>query len=263
MTYLFIDTALSALRDFIDPATLFAFDLDGTLAPIVADPGGIRVPAAVREALAELRERAVMAIITGRSRRDAQRHLGIIPQYLIGNHGAEGLPGWEQHEEKFRRVGGQWYRQLHKMIPGMDSAGIAVENKGMSLSIHYRAAQNRPAARSLVLNAIGLLVPAPRVVGGKYVVNLLPGEAPDKGTALMQLMRQAGCAKGFFVGDDQTDEDVFQLDGGQLFTVHVGTGTRSRARYFLRGQREIPALLRHINDTLAEANPESIRGQGR
>jgi trehalose 6-phosphate phosphatase len=255
MTYLFSDAGLAALHDFIDLATLFAFDLDGTLAPIAADPGGIRVPQAIQRALAELKERAAIAIITGRSRMDALHHLGVEPRYLVGNHGAEGLPGWERYEEDFRRLGGEWERQLLRMIPDGEISGIVVENKGMSVSVHYRGTINRPAARSLVLNAIGHLVPQPRVVGGKYIENLLPEEAPDKGAALLQLMSRAGCAKGFFVGDDQTDEDVFQMDGGKLFTVRVGIGTRSRARYFLRGQREIPVLLRHINNTLAQMNP--------
>jgi len=252
MTYLFSDTGLAALYDFIDHATLFAFDLDGTLAPIAADPKGIRVPVAVREALADLRDRAAIAIITGRSRKDAQRHLGVVPQYLVGNHGAEGLPGWERYEEDFRRLAGEWERQLRGVIPDGENSGIVVENKGMSVSIHYRSAGDRPTARSRVRNAIGRLIPQPRVVGGKYVENLLPGEAPDKGVALLQLMSRAGNTKGFFVGDDQTDEDVFQLDGGQLFTVRVETGEKSRARYFLQGQREIPLLLCHINYILAQ-----------
>ena len=255
MTYLFSDKGLAALHDFVDPATLFAFDLDGTLAPIIADPGGIHVSAAVQEALAELKEWAAMAIITGRSRRDALHHLGVAPQYLVGNHGAEGLPGWERYKEDFRLLGDGWERQLHGRIPDGENSGIVVENKGMSVSVHYRNARNRPSARSLVQRAIAQLVPQPRVVGGKYVENLLPEEAPDKGSALLQLMRMAGCAKGFFVGDDQTDEDVFRLDGDQLFTVRVGTGTKSRARYFLRGQGEIPSLLHHVNDTLAQIHP--------
>jgi trehalose 6-phosphate phosphatase len=255
MTYLLSDGGLAALHDFIDPATLFAFDLDGTLAPIVADPEDIRVPQAIQTALAKLGDRAAMAIITGRSRKDAQGHLGVVPQYLVGNHGAEGLPGWEQYEEDFRRLGGEWERQLHRMIPDGEISGIVVENKGMSVSVHYRGTINRPAARSIVLNAIGHLVPAPKVVGGKYVENLLPAEAPDKGTALLQLMRRAGCTKGFFIGDDQTDEDVFQLDWKELFTVRVGIGKRSKARYFLQDQGEILLLLRHMNDALAQMNP--------
>lgn len=252
MTYLLSDTGLAALYAFIDPSTLFAFDLDGTLAPIAAGPGDIRVPQAVRMALAELKDRAVMAIITGRSRMDALYHLVVESRYLVGNHGAEGLPGWERYEEDFRRLAADWEWQLHRMIPDGKNSGIVVENKGMSVSVHYRGAGNRPAARSLVLNVIGRLVPQPRVVGGKYVENLLPGEAPDKGVALLQLMSQAGCAKGFFVGDDCTDEDVFRLDRKGLFTVRVGIATRSRARFFLRDQEEILLLLRHVNDALAQ-----------
>ncbi len=261
MTYLFSDAGLEALREFIDPETLFAFDLDGTLAPIASDPGGIHVPAAVQEALANLRKRAMIAIITGRSRKDAQRHLRVVPQYLVGNHGAEGLPGWERCEEEYRQLTGSWEKQLRRGIPDDTDSGIVVENKGMSLSIHYRSARDRAAARSFVLDAIGQLIPGPRVVGGKCVENLLPAEAPDKGAALMQLMRRAGREKGFFVGDDRTDEDVFRLDGDRLFTVRVGTGRKSQARFFLRSQREIPLLLRHINDALirngAGAGPES------
>jgi trehalose 6-phosphate phosphatase len=255
MTYLFSDTGLAALHAFIDPATLFAFDLDGTLAPIAADPGSIRIPQDIQKALAELKDRAPMAIITGRSRMDARHHLGGEPQFLVGNHGAEGLPGWERYEEDFRRLAGEWEWQLPRIIPDGETSGIVVENKGMSVSVHYRGAKNRPVARSFVLNAIGRLVPQPRVVGGKYVENLLPEEAPDKGVALLQLMSGAGCAKGFFVGDDQTDEDVFQLDREELFTVRVGIRTRSRARFFLRNQGEVLQLLHRINDALAQMNP--------
>jgi trehalose 6-phosphate phosphatase len=255
MTYLFSDQGLAALRDFVDPATLFAFDLDGTLAPIVADPGEIRVPPVVQAALAELKERVPVAIITGRSRENARRHLGVAPQYLVGNHGAEGLPGWEGYEENFRRLGGEWTRQLQRAIPDREHPGIVVENKGMSVSIHYRGAKDRAGARSLVAKAIGQLLPAPRVIGGKYVENLLPDEAPDKGTALLELMNRAGCAKGFFAGDDRTDEDVFRLGWEKLFTVRVGTGRGSRARYFLRDQGEIVALLNRINEALSRLKP--------
>ena len=41
----------------------------------------------------------IVAVITGRSRSDAMQHLAITPHYLIGNHGAEGLPGWESQDK--------------------------------------------------------------------------------------------------------------------------------------------------------------------
>lgn len=253
MIHLLTRRGLAALADFVDPdTTLFAFDLDGTLAPIAAEPSAIRLSKAVREALAELKQRATLAIITGRSRKDAQRHLAMVPHYLVGNHGSEGLPGWEKYEEEFRHRSAQWTRQLRSLLPEGQMSGVYIENKGPSVSVHFRGAADRTAARSAVLGAIDRLSPAPRIVGGKYVENLLPNEAPDKGTALLQLMSQSDCAKGLFAGDDQTDEDVFQLNWNHLFTIRVGKGKNSRARYFLRKQEEILMLLRQINVILAQ-----------
>jgi trehalose 6-phosphate phosphatase len=56
-------------------------------------------------------------------------------------------------------------------------------------------------------------------------------------------MAAAGCGKAFFIGDDVTDEDVFALKKGNIFTVKVGYDFRSGAGYFLRRQREIIRLL--------------------
>lgn len=252
LTYIFKDTVLADMKSFIDRATLFAFDLDGTLAPIVPDPDAIGIPGAIREEFAILNERAVVAVITGRSRSDARMHLGAAPRYLIGNHGAEGLPGWEDREGEFIRTASQWQSQLDVLLPIADRAGIAVENKGATLSIHYRHAGRIRLTHALILRTIDRLVPQPRRISGKYVENLIPNAAPDKGVALSLLMQQAGCRKGFFVGDDETDEDVFSLDNENIFTIRVGRRTGSRARFYLRGQHEIIRLMQEINKCLGQ-----------
>ena len=253
MTYLFSIAGLAALRSFVHPAVLFAFDLDGTLAPIVENPGRIQIPEAIQQELLLLKQRATVAVITGRSRADALDHLGIVPHHLIGNHGAEGLPGWEEQEEEFRHLGMIWERQLLAMFPAAEELGLVIENKGQSISIHYRKAESSKEAPVFLLNGISSLIPQPRRISGKYLENLLPQTAPDKGTAIRQLMNQVGCTRGFFAGDDETDEDVFRLAGDQLFCVRVGYKIDSRARYYLHDQQEIPLLLRCINDALEEA----------
>jgi len=250
--YLLGEAGLASLNAFIDPSTLFAFDLDGTLAPIVDDPAGIAVPSAVNRELARLKKQAALAIITGRSCQDARKHLGIVPHYLVGNHGAEGLPGWEERREEFRDLGIKWEGQLRKLFSASASAGIVVENKGASVAIHYRNAPIKAAAGALVLQAIDHLEPPPRHVRGKCVENLLPAAAPDKGVAMLDLMQREGYAKAMFVGDDATDEDVFRLAGENLFTVHVGSRPQSRARYYLKNQREMLLLLRQINARLVQ-----------
>lgn len=250
ITSLFSESGLNALRSFVDHGTLFAFDLDGTLTPITTDPQSILVPKATREELCRLIKYAPVAVITGRSRSDARAHLGITPRFLIGNHGAEGLPGWEEREKEFVDICVDWELQLSRILLPENVPGISIENKGASLSIHYRETHYRRRARTLILRGIDLLMPRPRRVRGKCVENLLPEAAPDKGTAMLYLMDLMKCPKGFYVGDDATDEDVFRLDRNRLFTVRVGTMQTSRAQYELRSQGETVHLLREINQIL-------------
>jgi len=249
---LFSEPGLTALRNFVDHATLFAFDLDGTLTPIISDPQNILVSEATKEELCRLIKHAPVAVITGRSRNDARAHLGIAPMFLIGNHGAEGLPGWEVREKEFVDICIGWERQLSRIFLPSNVSGISIENKGMSLSIHYREARYRRRARTLILRGIDLLMPKPRRVRGKCVENLLPAAAPDKGTAMLYLMDLTKCPKGFYAGDDVTDEDVFRLDGNCLFTVRVGAVQSSRAQYELLSQGDTLRLLKEINRILAQ-----------
>jgi trehalose 6-phosphate phosphatase len=248
--YLFSRTGLSDLHGFVDRHNLFAFDLDGTLAPIVDHAGKISISEAVREVLAGLCSRAPVAIITGRSRTDAAGHLGIVPRFLVGNHGAEGLPGWEEQEKTYIDTCRAWEDQLSGSPVLRDIPGVMIENKGATLSIHYRAACNQERVRLLIGRVVKALLPPPRLVAGKCVENLLPREAPDKGTAMQRLMDLAGCAKGLYAGDDVTDEEVFRIKGGHLFTVKVGTEVPTQAMYYLKTQGEVVRLLKEINDRL-------------
>ncbi|HEX5772954.1 MAG TPA: trehalose-phosphatase [Geomobilimonas sp.] len=246
MTYLFSDAGRAALRRFVDRATLFAFDLDGTLAPIVADPDRILIPQDTRERLMRLNRMAPVAIITGRARADARKHLGFNPRYLVGNHGAEGLPGGEKHEEEFCRQCKEWQDQLKILMPHASECGIFIENKGATLSLHYRNASDPDAANKTLVQAISQLKPPPRRIPGKYVENIVPYGAPHKGEALSQLMRQTGWSRALFVGDDATDEDVFSLMNDRILGVRVGCEGSSLAGYCLSDQREILDVLNEI-----------------
>ena len=143
-----------------------------------------------------------------------------------------------------------WERQLRGLFPPEKVSEIYIENKGTTLSLHYRAAHNKRQTRVLLLQSIEKLIPRPRRIPGKCVENLLPATAPDKGTAIRYLLGLSGSFKGIYVGDDATDEEVFRLDGDRLLTIRVGTGGRSRARYRLREQSEVARLLEEINRRL-------------
>ncbi len=249
-TYLFSAAGCAALHGFIDRATLFAFDLDGTLAPIAADPSLIMIAEEVRRGLIRLGQIAPLAIITGRARADARAHLGFEPLFLVGNHGAEGLPDGAGRGDGYVRLCRDWEQQLRLLLPNDRHVGIIVENKGETLSIHYRNLPERERARGVILESIQRLTPLPRLVSGKFVENLLPQDAPNKGEALASIMRRSGCRRSLFVGDDETDEDVFRLRDDHVFGIRVGRDSASAARYFIHEQNEIGPLLAELIESL-------------
>jgi trehalose 6-phosphate phosphatase len=60
------------------------------------------------------------------------------------------------------------------------------------------------------------------------------------------LMLQTGIKSAFYIGDDDTDEDVFSLPNTRIFTVRVGRKVSSQAQYFISEQAEINPLLRTL-----------------
>lgn len=255
MKYLFSAAGRAALHAFVTQATLFAFDLDGTLAPIVDDPADITIPDKVRHALIQLDGMAPVAVITGRSRADALAHLGFTPRFLVGNHGAEGLPGQEGQDWRFLDQVAVWDQQLTELLSPEIRSSILFENKGETLSLHYRHAACPDDVHAALLAAIALLVPAPRRVGGKFVENLIPQGAPHKGDALLCIMKQLECRRAVFVGDDETDEDVFRLADDSIFGIRIGKDNESAAGSYLLSQSEIVPLLDEIITVLFQSGP--------
>ncbi|MBT1074008.1 trehalose-phosphatase [Geobacter grbiciae] len=262
MTYLFSNSGRRELRAFIESTTLFAFDLDGTLAPIVADPAGIVIPSEIRTRLIHLDRMAPVAIITGRSRADALAHLGFVPRFLMGNHGAEGLPGGDESEREFVCFCRGWREQLGILLLADGSAGVVIEDKGATLSLHYRGSPDPERAHREILEAVSRLEPSPRRVSGKFVENLVPRDALHKGEALLRIMEYLGCRRAIFVGDDVTDEDVFRLRDDRIFGIRVGMRAASAARFFIREQGEIGALLDEIMAVLETSAGGNLSSTG-
>jgi trehalose 6-phosphate phosphatase len=60
----------------------------------------------------------------------------------------------------------------------------------------------------------------------------------------------------FFVGDDETDEDVFELADGLIMGVRVGRQAESRVQYYLKHQSEIEEVIRFLVRRI-DRTPES------
>lgn len=233
------------LDSIVRPDMLCVFDFDGTLAPIVPQPEQARMTLAVKKRMLELSRLASVGIITGRSLEDVRKRLEFQPTYVVGNHGLEGIPGRERQSAAWEAVCLGWEQAILAALKDKDSfdAGIRLENKRYSLSVHYRFARDHLEAQKRLTELFATLSPPPRIVAGKSVFNLLPSDAGDKGDALEQLIEISGAPTAIFVGDDVTDEDAFALRHDGLMTVRIGWSGSSAAKYFLSQRGEIVLLL--------------------
>lgn len=226
------------LAQFAWSNVLLALDYDGTLAPIVADPSLAVMRTATRALLERACSHYPVVVISGRAQADVRALLGAVAvRDVVGNHGIEPWAGTRRLVEEVRR----WVPLVTERLAGCK--GVHVEDKAYSLAIHYRHSREKRRARAAIQEATRPLGDV-RIIGGKMVVNVLPRDAPHKGVALERERDRWACDTAIYVGDDETDEDVFELDQpGRLLSVRVGMKRTSAAHYFVRNQLAIDRLL--------------------
>jgi trehalose 6-phosphate phosphatase len=180
-------------------------DIDGTLAPIAPRPEDAQVPGEARAEVARLAGRyALVACVSGRTGDEARRMIGVEGIRYVGSHGLELAPD-----------AGRWQDEIHAFASDVD---WPVEDKGLTVSFHYRQAEDEVAALEYLeevaekARRAGLI---PRF--GRKVLEIRPPVHADKGTAVTQLLGEAGLRRALYAGDDSTDADAFRaLDGLEL-----------------------------------------------
>ena len=242
MKHILSPAHVDVLAQFAWSRVLVAFDFDGTLAPIVSDRDAARMRASTEALLQQVCKLYPCVVISGRSRDDVASRINGMPfRHIMGNHGLE--PG--EHMATFEG-------QTAEVRPKLQAAlahcqGVEVEDKRFSLAVHYRKSRRKRDARRAIQDAVARLPLSMRTIPGKLVINVIPEQAPHKGDALVAVRAHESVDTAIYVGDDATDEDVFELDQpGRLLAIRVGRSKRSSASYYLRDQREIDTLLRRL-----------------
>lgn len=220
--------------DLLDGAALF-LDFDGTLTELAETPEAIEVAPSLAPLLNRLRDRLSgrIAIVSGRSLSDLERHVPVSDIAFSGSHGLE-----------LRLSGGatlplyapRRLDALHEQVRSFASnrSGLLVEEKPAGVALHYRRA---PGEADRVRDFMEKLARRESLVvqRGNMVVELRPAGA-DKGDAVRALMREpefAG-ARPVFLGDDLTDEHAFAAAAALAGVgILVGPERESAAHYRL------------------------------
>jgi trehalose 6-phosphate phosphatase len=238
-------------------------DVDGTLLELVARPDAVETPDRVRRILERLErlDPPAVAFISGRSMADLDRLLTPHRFAVAAVHGSErrdlrGKLSVVRSERAALNV-------VRPILRGFASAnaGALVEDKSISVALHYRQRPDLlPAVRQLA-DALSRILPDHyELLHGSMVVEIKP-TAASKGTAIRAFMQEAPFATRIpmFIGDDITDETGFRVInelGG--ISVKVGAGP-SEARYRLSG---VPAVLAWLEQLIADQVVASVVNVG-
>lgn len=230
--------------DLLDGAALF-LDFDGTLVELAETPAGIVVPGHLPALLRRLAHRLEgrIALVSGRSLSDLERHIDASGIAASGSHGLEVRLADGGAVALSVPVGmAEALRAIEAVVEKVP--GLIVERKPASVAVHYRLAPGEEARVEALLAEL-----AARhnfiVQPGKMVRELRPAGA-DKGDALVAFLAEppfAG-ARPVFVGDDLTDEHAFRAAASRGGAgVLVGPMRDSAARYRLDGVAAVAAWL--------------------
>ena len=126
----------------------------------------------------------------------------------------------------------------------MQARWIILEDKGLSLALHYSLAPNIPMARAWLDALIEPVNEQICATFGHQVMNIIPANAPDKGDALLEIMHDCGAVKALVVGDDVNDEMAFEKAPAGSVTVRIGPSqVPTMARFRLSSQDRVDRLL--------------------
>ena len=250
-----LQPALAKLGDIRPGQLLLATDFDGTLAPITSEPN---TASALPENLAIidlLIDCGVhVAVISGRAQYDLRQRLPIAGSRLLGDNGIGGPTADE------RRALDRYNSKAGPMIARQ--AGVWLESKPGSTSVHYRQAPNTgPDLRSALLpiaNRFGLVATV-----GRMVIEVTPRRA-DKGRALLTLIAGLAPRAVIYAGDDEPDQTVFAMLS-RLPRPHLSIGVSSAERpatYFgdcdlvVDGPDGMSAFLRALSERMTRFRVE-------
>ncbi len=228
-----LEQLIAPLRSAPDAAAVLC-DVDGTLAPIVADPDAAEVPDGTREVLRTLASSyALVACLTGRRALDARRIVGVDELSYAGNHGFELLDPGESKPRPDPAVGSRAERArgfVEDLDPGeLEAAELRLEDKGAIQALHWRGASDEGEAKTQAERVAARAQDAGLVPRwGRKVLELRPVAGIDKGSAALRMVRDHAVGRALFGGDDLTDLDAFgalqsmERSGGLISAVCVG-----------------------------------------
>jgi trehalose 6-phosphate synthase/phosphatase len=229
---------------------LFLLDYDGTLMPFNERPEKVKPDRELKDLLGSLSRHSnnQVVIISGRDRKTLDRWVSNVSNGLVAEHGV-----WIKEKKFWKMIemlSDEWKDEIKPILEVFvdRTPGSFIEEKDFSLVWHFRKVD--PA---LSIVRVGELKDVLLHITANLNVGVLEGnkviEVKDtginKGKAAMYWMSKARWDFILSIGDDWTDEDIFEVLPEWAYSIKVGFGP-TKARFNLPSYREVRELLKDL-----------------
>lgn len=230
---------------------LFLLDYDGTLVGFKNVPNEAMPDQEIYNLLDAIagKENTEVVIISGRDRKTLEHWFGHKNYTLITDHGA-----WLRKKEmdwvSLESLKGDWKENVRPVLETFTDStpGTFIEEKEFSLAWHYRTADvdlanlrimelKHVLTRLLANNSLSVLE-------GNKVLEVKSSNV-NKGRAAARLITDNNYDFIVTIGDDWTDEFMFQEVPDDSYTIKVGKG-KTIARYFTSDTIQVREILNGI-----------------
>ncbi len=230
-------------------------DYDGTLTPIVKRPELAVLSKKRRSVLKRLNKssQVKIAIVSGRKLSDVKKLIGLDNLLYAGNHGFEikgpGVNVVHPQAKKIKPVLKKISALLKKRLKNIK--GTIIENKGLSLSLHYRLVKPKDLKKLELLfkKTVAPFKKQTKITYGKKIFEVRPKINWHKGKAVLFLLKKLVKSKKItpvYIGDDLTDEDAFKALHKKGLTIRVGKSKGSQAKKFLKDVNAVYQFLENM-----------------
>lgn len=244
------------------PRLLLLLDFDGTLSETTDRPENAKLSARRRRMLVRLNsgERQV-ALVSGRSLVQLKQMVPPIPGVVYaGNFGLEiDAEDWDwRHPElaAAKKPLAELAAALEERLKGI--TGAFLEYKGIGLAVHHRAVPQR--LRRVLRRRLAPLFARAKYTGlvwhlGDRAWEVMPLVGWAKREASLMLWRRFGRPRLLAIGNDESDEGMFEAARGRGASFRVGPRKRSKADGLLLDVNSVWRLL----ETVLMAGSERAR----
>jgi trehalose 6-phosphate synthase/phosphatase len=236
--------------------SLMLLDYDGTLVSFARTPEGAKPDKELLELLSKLTgsSKNTVVVISGRDSDTLEAWLGGTGVDMVAEHGAKtrlaGDDDWQITEEDYSN---EWKARLRPVFEVYvdRTPGALLEEKGAALVWHYRRADpglGELRAAELIQTLEGFVANTSlHILQGHKVIEVKPSTVSKGKAAQPWLTRKPRNDFVLAIGDDVTDEALFEAVPEDCWSVKVGIPGHSKARYYLSDPFEVRRLLRTLS----------------